>query len=164
MPPISIKQFVSYDEQTGKFFWKISPNPRAPIGRECGWVQSCNGKQYRCINFMKKTYLAHRLAWWWMTGEMPPRRTDIDHANQDSLDNRISNLRIATRSQNSANGKWGKKLYRGVIKRGNSYSAKTSKNKTIFRLGSFATAEAAARAYDKKAVELFGEFARPNFP
>lgn len=93
----------------------------------------------------------------------------IDHKNRDGLDNRKENLRLATVAQNCRNSKgFGSVLYKGVSKNSSSKirpfsAAITIQNKT-FRLGSFSTAEDAAKTYDRKAKELFGEFAYLNFP
>ncbi len=160
----NIRIFVSYDEKTGVFIWIKSPNSRAPKGSECGWVQDCNGKKYRCINFGGKAYLSHRLAWWWLHGKMPPPKIDIDHKNQNSLDNRIENLRLATRGQNNANGRHLKGIYRGVVKSAGRFVAQIRKDGAYHYLGRFHCPIEAATAYDKKAIELFGEYARPNFP
>ena len=99
-----------------------------------------------------------------------PPGLDTDHVNGDGLDNRRANLRHATRSQNSANS-WNQRNKTGF--RGVSASFKASKWPWLATItvrgqyhwiGYFETAEAAARAYDAKAIELQGEFARLNFP
>lgn len=97
-----------------------------------------------------------------------PDGMDIDHANGNGLDNRRSNLRFATRSQNSANSnkKGSTSRFRGVCwdkRRGNWHVAMRCNYRSV-NIGNFASEEAAARAYDAKALELFGEFARLNFP
>lgn len=88
---------------------------------------------------------------------------EIDHINKNKLDNRKSNLRYATRSQNEANknSKNPSSGFRGVWydKRAKAYKASLSKK----HLGWFKTAEEAAKAYDKEAKEKFGEFANTNF-
>lgn len=90
---------------------------------------------------------------------------EIDHVNRDGLDNRRSNLRWATLSQNRANtgraaGVCG---YRGVRRDKKKFMAQIGINGKSTSLGNFATAEEAAKAYDTKAIELFGEFAQLNF-
>lgn len=93
----------------------------------------------------------------------------VDHANGDGLDNRRSNLRPATQDQNLAN----KRLYRNNTSgfKGVTWHAATSSWRARITvdgrkrsLGLYATPDAAARAYDSAAVEIFGEFAALNFP
>jgi hypothetical protein len=90
----------------------------------------------------------------------------VDHKNGDGLDNRKDNLRFATYSQNSANTKKhknGKLKYKGIFKFRNKYGAKITKNGERIIAGYYSNQFYAALAYDKKARELFGEFARTNF-
>lgn len=94
----------------------------------------------------------------------------IDHIDNDGLNNRRSNLRWATGTQNQANKKRqhnGRSRYKGVwfpTKAHPHWRAAVMCNGVRYFLGVFDTEEAAARAYDAKAKELFGEFARVNFP
>ncbi len=94
----------------------------------------------------------------------------VDHADRRGLNNRRSNLRQCSASQNQANrakSKFKKSTpYKGVSyhKKRNHYSASITINRTTHHLGYFADPEEAARAYDKKAKELFGTFACLNFP
>lgn len=102
--------------------------------------------------------------------------TKVDHKNHDGLDNRRSNLRVATHMQNCRNRHKQRNNtsgYKGV------YYCKSQKNLTkrwFTRVGSrkqngmkfggryYATPEEAAHAYDRIAVELYGQFAQLNFP
>ena len=99
-----------------------------------------------------------------------PKGFDVDHINGDPLDNRKENLRICTRSQNCQNKSVradSKSGFKGVDQRATRFRAyigdPNRKNRHI-NLGSYSTPEEAARAYDKKATELHGEFATLNFP
>ncbi len=92
----------------------------------------------------------------------------VDHRNGNGLDNRRANLRPATSSQNSANQKLRSNNtsgYRGVQwnKKARKWRAQIVLHGKRRILGDFTSKEDAARAYDAAAVELFGEYARPNF-
>jgi len=95
----------------------------------------------------------------------------VDHINGDTLDNRKSNLRLASVSQNGMNrgpNKNNKSGYKGVSWSSGDKGWTAHINKTIngkykqFFIGNFKTKEEAAIAYNKKAKELFGEFAYLN--
>lgn len=92
----------------------------------------------------------------------------VDHRDHEGLNNTRTNLRLATRSQNSCNNKKTRgrsSKYKGVSrdKRGYWRAKIHFKGKHIF-LGYFDNEIDAARAYDKAAKELHGEFAVLNFP
>jgi hypothetical protein len=92
----------------------------------------------------------------------------IDHKNGNGLDNRRRNLRFATQAQNVQNGRAHRdstSKYRGVCwdlgRR--KWSAQICFNHKKTKIGFFDNEIEAAKAYDLKAKELFGEFARLNF-
>ena len=94
---------------------------------------------------------------------------DTDHINRNKLDNRKDNLRIATRSQNSYNKPVMAKSisgYKGVslFKRTGKWTAQICPNYKKIHLGYFNTPIEAAVAYDKKALEIIGDYASLNFP
>lgn len=96
----------------------------------------------------------------------PPPDMQVDHISHDRLDNRRSNLRICTKTENKRNS--GKRMsnttgYKGVVKAyGGKYVAKLGYNGKKLHLGTYDDPKAAARAYDEKAKELHGDFASLN--
>jgi hypothetical protein len=89
----------------------------------------------------------------------------VDHINGNTLDNRKSNLRIVTPGQSMCNrGADGGRRFKGITYAVGKYQACISHEGKDYYLGRFTTAEEAARAYDRKAMELHGEFARLNYP
>ena len=94
----------------------------------------------------------------------------VDHINGNGLDNRRANLRLATVSQNNWNSKSGfnrgKSKYKGVRwhKRRQKWAAGISMYRRKQHLGYFTDQKQAAKAFDKAAKELHGEFAVFNFP
>jgi len=94
-----------------------------------------------------------------------------DHIDEDGLNNQKYNIRVCTSSQNAANIKMRKANtsgFRGVRldKRAKIKKWRVDIRNVCMKLyvGHFYSKEEAARAYDKKATELFGKFARLNFP
>jgi len=90
-----------------------------------------------------------------------------EHRDGDGLNNQRYNLRQATSAQNQANrGSFGKSIYKGVYKMNNrpGFISKISHERKSQYLGYFRSDKKAAKAYDKAAFKLYGEFARLNFP
>ena len=92
----------------------------------------------------------------------------VDHINGDTLDNRRSNLRLANHQQNCVNSRSvrGTSKYKGICwcKRESKWECKITVNGKRIFLGYHKDEIAGAKAYDKAAIEHFGEFARLNFP
>ena len=92
--------------------------------------------------------------------------TMIDHANRNGLDNRKENLRFATNRLNQGNGRLraNRSGYRGVKQRSaHRWEALIRIDGVLTRLGSFSCPIEAAKAYDRAAREVFGEFATADF-
>lgn len=95
-----------------------------------------------------------------------PAGVDVDHRDGNGLNNRRSNLRLATPVEQRRNTKRrsdNTSGFKGVIKQGDAWRARINiGNGRCLHLGYFSTAEEAGRAYDAAAREHFGEFARTN--
>jgi hypothetical protein len=94
-----LKQVLDYNSETGLFFWKkIKVKNQVKIGSIAGWD---DGRGYLKIEINRKSYRAHRLAWFYVYGVWP--KEQIDHINGIKSDNRIINLRDITNAQNQQN-------------------------------------------------------------
>lgn len=120
-------------------------------------------KGYRQGAVFNKLYKAHRVAWLIEMGEIPDGMI-IDHANGVGSDNNISNLRLATQSQNLCNKRVQSNNATGV--KGVSMHAPTKKWRAAIRangkqkhLGLFDSAAEAQSAYLAAADECQGQFA-----
>jgi len=131
---------------------------RSRDGQRAGWIRNRRGgSQDRQIDFRIDGYnfrvSEHWLIWFWAKGRWPDYpREEIDHRDNDSLNNTISNLRLSTRKQNGHNSrlrKSSKTGYKWVQRHGDGYS---------FRMSGYKTAEAAHAAARKAARDLHGDF------
>jgi hypothetical protein len=150
---------VSYDAETGVFH-RLVTRPNSPLGSRADTKLDTHG--YRVVRVCGREFRAHRLAWFLTYGTWPDG--DVDHINRDRQDNRIANLRAATRRQNLGNaglsssnttGAKGVHLFKATGK-WQAYIAIDGKRKHI---GYFETREAASFAYLAAAKKEFGEFA-----
>ncbi len=94
-----LKEVLHYDPETGIFSWKERLVKFRHAGKQCS---ATNNRGYIVIGIDGFVYLAHRIAWIYMHGYLPKF---IDHKNRDRKDNRICNLRIASRTENNRNKK-----------------------------------------------------------
>lgn len=152
---------LRYDPDTGQWTWLISK--RSFAGKVRPGAQAGTTKDgYIHIIFEQRSYRAHRLAWFVIHGIFPPKGFEIDHINGNRSDNRISNLRLVTRSQNNMNGtlsRRNKSGYRGVSRHvDGKWDARITKDGQVHLLGLFPTAEAAAGARHDAELRLFGRY------
>jgi len=166
----TLREALRYDYESGKLFWKDDWWPGSTKSREVGYL---DGKQrnsqtgYIRFYHRDQRFMAHRVVWLLHYGEWPDG--EIDHIDGNGLNNRIENLRVVDRKQNMYNRpiyKCNKIGYKGVWldERSRRYRATISKDKKAYWLGTYNCPIEAARAYDRKAIELHGEYARTNFP
>jgi len=153
-----LKEVLEYNPDTGVFTWKKTVNSRAVAGSVAGTKMNTG---YVRITIKQKMYTAHRLAYLYMTGNFP--ENFIDHINHIKDNNRWSNLRDATNSQNLANQvkpKTNTSGYKGVYwnKVHKKWCAEIGYMKKKMHLGLYTTPQEAAEAYKKKAIEIHGEF------
>lgn len=92
-----LRELLHYEPDTGVFTWIIRPTRKRKAGDIAGYLD--NG--YVLIGFNSKNYKAHRLAWLYEYGCWPSKH--IDHIDGNPSNNRISNLREATQSENLQN-------------------------------------------------------------
>lgn len=149
----TLKSLLHYCPDLGLFWWKN--------GRLAGEIAGTRlNTGYGQIKVAGERHQVHRLAWFYMTGSWPA--DELDHRNGWKLDNAFGNLREATRSQNNANRRgYAASGFKGVTKtKGGRFIATINRNRKPEYLGTFDTPEQANAAYEKRAVEIHGAFAR----
>lgn len=164
--PALVREFLSYDLETGRLFWNERMNATP------GWNTRFSGKEtalcagsdgYKQLNILCKTYRAHHISWVIFYGEWPERF--IDHIDGDKTNNAIGNLRLATSAQNNQNSSRRKTSISGLKgvswnKARQKWVAQISHNKQAKQLGYFEDKNEAYKAYCRAARDLHGDFAR----
>lgn len=175
---------MGYFIDLSKKGWKHKGKYRALVDEEFAWLDDLNWQvqicRYRGTELIYAgrlvrndtgydMVLMHRVIWEHEHGPIPTGLFigHIEHG-QGLADNRLANLRIGTNGQNIANSRTRQDNttgFRGIyITEWGRWRAKINRGGKRVHLGYFSTAEEAAKAYDTAAYDLWGEFARLNFP
>lgn len=149
-----IHKLFTYKQETGQLIWKVNRG-RARKGDTAGRL---NENGYLICGLHGKTMRIHRLIWLYYFGYIPRY---LDHINRDRADNRIENLRPATKAQNGANRKKQSgttSKYKGVCRIRYAWQANAFVNGKSIYLGSYRTEEEAHKAYVEYMSDVFGEY------
>ena len=159
-----LRELLDYDPLTGVFVHKTTRGRLCKAGQVAGYLHQWG---YIHINISGKIYKAHRLAWLYVHGSFPPNH--IDHINGNRSDNRLVNLRPATKSENGCNRGAAADNTSGWCgvsfdKSRGKYIAQISVEKIYRHLGRYDSPEIAAAVYNHVVVQVHGEFAKPDLP
>jgi hypothetical protein len=159
--PLTRGQYAIVDperyEELAKHKWHTSWNERGIYAVRMVKAKKGGRVRQKCLRM-------HRVIMGAGEGEI------VDHINHYGLDNRIENLRVATMRQNNWNARKRRcncsSKYKGVhwLKRKKKWRARITFNGRLILIGDFDDERAAAKAYDAKARELFGDYASLNMP
>ena len=152
-----VKSRLRYDKDSGVFTWTES---RGSV-KAGDLAKSVNSLGYARVKVGGVHHLAHRLAWAFVHGSFP--ESEIDHVNGIKTDNRIENLRLATRSENQRNkGKLSnnKSGFKGVNWNPSTkkWAARCMVNGKRTHIGYFDDVALAASAYQQVAASMHGAF------
>lgn len=160
----TLRRALDYDPGTGLLFWRVREDVPARTnkrfaGKPAGGPDGQYG--YITIRLYDRLYQAHRLVWLHVHGVWP--EAVLDHIDGNPTNNRLENLRPATRAENNRN-KIGKGVtpYKGITREPgtNRWVAQIQLGKKNHRLGSFDTPELAHAAYCEAAARYHGAFAK----
>lgn len=153
-------RLLDYNELTGEFYWKVTISPANIVGRRAG--AACKN-HYSTIQIGGVRWQAHKLAWWYVTGNYP--KEEIDHIDNNIHNNSFANLREATRSENMYNTRKSLNNTSGVkgvswYPRYKKWRARITVNKKVILIGYFETLEEATYHIQHYRKQLHKEFAR----
>jgi hypothetical protein len=157
---------LSYEPETGLFRWKVQRNSHGGKVRP-GAIAGTPSYGYVAIKVLGRLWRAHRLAWLFMTGDVPPKGMEIDHINGERTDNRWANLRCVTRSQNNYNMGVSRRNVSGVkgvswVADRGQWLARLKIEGRIVHLSQFDEKERAIAARKEGERRYHGEFARAS--
>lgn len=164
-PKAEIMAWLHYNPATGAFTWMQEPTIAPQYKFTAAGGLRASGYTYIAFNDYG-LLAAHRLAWVYVHGDIP-EGMEVDHIDNDPSNNRISNLRLATSSQQKmnkrvqSNNRSGLKgAYYHAAHKGKKWRSQIKVGDKLIFLGYYHTAEEAHTAYAAAALEHFGEFAR----
>lgn len=141
-----LKELFSYNPDTGEFTRLVNSSSTGRRGDVPGYKNNCG---YIVIGVDGKQYLAHRLIWLFVFAKWPT--LDIDHINGITSDNRLKNIREASKSENQQNRikphKNNKSNFLGVCKNGNNWRATIKLKGKFIHLGTYKTKVEAHDSY-----------------
>jgi len=151
-------EVLHYDPVSGVLTWKGNRGTNQTKGRVAGWIRKDG---YRYLTVSKERFLAHRLIWFYMTGEWPENQ--VDHKDRCRSNNKWENLREATYSQNGANSAVRKDSISGIKgvafhPQSGRWKARITSGSKPHYLGIFKTPDLAHQAYISAARKYHGEF------
>lgn len=149
-----LRELLHYNPETGLFTQRVVRQGVKAAGIRAGTI---NARGYVMVSLDNRKYSAHRLAWLYVTGSWPS--SELDHRDGVPHNNRFSNLREVTRSQNLQNRRLSKSNssgFRGVYwnKRAKQWHSQIRCNKKRIHLGFYDTASEAYAAYLAAAARL----------
>ena len=151
-----VRSQLSYEPETGLLRWRINWM-RRQIGSIAGNLRPQDG--YIRVGLRGRAYMAHRVAWLHYHGRWP--EAEIDHINNDRADNRITNLREATRQQQLWNTRRAKNGLKGThMAQDGRWMAQIKLNGKSTHIGAFKTQGEAHEAYVARAKKEFGDFVK----
>lgn len=159
-----LKEWFDYNPDTGIFVWKKVHYTNAKL---LGKTAGTNSRRYVLIGVPGFGQIgAHRLAWIYVNG-LTIGGAEVDHKDTNPSNNAISNLRLATSSEQKQNKKVQsnnrsglKGAYYHACRKGKKWRSQIKAEGRVIFLGYFHTAQEAHEAYGRAAHQYFGEFAR----
>lgn len=162
-----VRSLFDYNRHTGILTWRWRDDvPRGINGRDAGRPAGFVHRKttgHMKVRINGRQYPVHRIIWLHVTGSWPPPKMHVDHIDCDPTNNRFSNLRLATPTQNCQNQR---KVYNVSLKgarfhkQSGRWQASIRANGKSYYLGLFDTPELAHAAYCEAAARLHGDFAR----
>ena len=169
-PPLSaefVRLLFDYEAETGFLRWQYQTSkPRKWNSRYAGTIAGSSVKGYVQIQISNPNplnYYAHQIVWCHGRGYWPLHQ--IDHINGERSDNRISNLRLATNSENGCNKPRQRNNTSGFVgvsfdPQRKMWRARVNLHRKMHDIGFFPTAEQAATARKDAVKRIHGEFAK----